>query len=84
MICSSTLAATQSSIAQQTYWERGLLDNVELAIHGSVRKSVGLNHAPGDFLIPAVVENACMLDNRLTHECQQECRDVGGALISSA
>ena len=62
-----TLPATKSSIAQQTHWESELLDNVELAIQGSVRKSVGLDHAPDDLLIPAVVENACVVDNMFTH-----------------
>jgi hypothetical protein len=62
-----TLPATKSPIAQHAHWERELLDNVELAIQGSIGKSVGLKHAPDDIPIPAVVENACVLDNLFTH-----------------
>ena len=62
-----TLPATKSPIAQHAHWERELLHNAELAIQGSIRNSVGLKHAPDDNPIPAVVENACVLDNLFTH-----------------
>ena len=62
-----TLPATKSPIAQPEEWEHELLDNVELAIRSSIRNSVALKHAPDDIPIPAVVENACVLDNLFTH-----------------
>ena len=71
---SSPLPATQSAITRQTYWESKLLDNVELAIRGSVGKSFGLDHALDDLPIPAVVENARVLEHMFTHAIHRGVR----------